>query len=100
MARIAFVKLFTGLNLGVSQLSGELQRAGHDSLIIYFKDFLVVPGRADDRTGDRLRAHRSGGARAPRSMDWNCYTPFTEREYELLIDALREFRPDLIGFSL
>ena len=43
MARVAFIKLFTGLNLGVSQLSGELQRAGHDTRIIYFKDFLVVP---------------------------------------------------------
>src|SRR5262245_4329502 len=43
MARVALIKLFTGLNLGVSQLSGELQRAGHDTRIIYFKDFLVVP---------------------------------------------------------
>ena len=43
MARIAFVKVFTGLNLGVSQLSAELQRAGHESLIIYFKDYFVAP---------------------------------------------------------
>ena len=35
MARVALVKLFTGLNLAVSQLSGELQRAGHESLIVY-----------------------------------------------------------------
>lgn len=43
MARIALIKLFTGLNLGVSQLSGELQRAGHDTIIVYFKDYLMVP---------------------------------------------------------
>ncbi len=43
MARVALIKIFTGLNLGVSQLSGEFQRAGHDTRIIYFKDFLAVP---------------------------------------------------------
>ena len=40
MARIALIKLFTGLELGVKQLSGELQGAGHDSLVIFFKDLL------------------------------------------------------------
>ena len=49
MARVALVKLFTGLNLGVSQLAGELQRAGHESRIIYFKDFLAVPVEEADR---------------------------------------------------
>ena len=36
MARIALIKIFTGLNLAPAQLSGELQRAGHSSRIIYF----------------------------------------------------------------
>jgi radical SAM superfamily enzyme YgiQ (UPF0313 family) len=99
MARVALIKLFTGLNLGVSQLSGELQRAGHDSVIIYFKDFLVVP---------KKKAHRyemceySGINVAARGKEyvWNCYKPFSDREYELLIGALRDFKPHLIGFSL
>src|SRR5437763_179533 len=30
MARVALIKVFTGLNLGVCQLSGELLRAGHE----------------------------------------------------------------------
>ena len=51
MARVALVKLFTGLNLGVSQLSGDLRRAGHDTRIIYFKDFLVVPVEEASRFG-------------------------------------------------
>jgi len=49
MARVALIKLFTGLNLGVSQLSGELQRAGHDSRLIYLKDFLVAPAEDASR---------------------------------------------------
>src|SRR5215470_14880376 len=99
MARVALIKLFTGLNLGVSQLSGELQRAGHDSLIIYFKDFLVVPLEESSRY---LVTDYPGVAVAARAKEyvWNCYKPFSEREYELLVDTLREFAPDLIGFSL
>ena len=99
MARVALIKLFTGLNLGVSQLSGELQRAGHDSRIIYFKDFLVAPVEEASRY---LVSDYPGvlvGARA-REFVWNCYKPFSDREYELLIGTLRDFDPDLIGFSL
>jgi len=93
------IKLFTGLNLGVSQLSGELQRAGHDSLIVYFKDFLVVPVEESSRY---LVSDYPGIAVAARAKEfvWNCYKPFSEREYQLLIETLRQFKPDLIGFSL
>lgn len=99
MARVALVKLFTGLNLGVSQLSGELQRAGHESIIIYFKDFLSVPAEDTHRYLVTDYALTLVGERAKEYV-WNCYTPFTEREYELLLDTLREFKPDLVGFSL
>ncbi len=99
MARVALVKLFTGLNLGVSQLAGELQRAGHESRIIYFKDFLVVPLEEAPRY---LVSDYPGilvGARARESI-WNCYRPVSENEYQLLFDELRSFDPQLIGFSL
>ena len=99
MARVALIKLFTGLNLGVSQLSGELQRAGHDSLIVYFKDFLVVPVEEVHRYLVTDYAGTLIGARGQETV-WNCYKPFSEEEYRLLIDALKEFDPDLIGFSL
>ena len=39
MARVAIIKLFTGLNLAPAQLSGELVRAGHESKVVYFKDY-------------------------------------------------------------
>lgn len=99
MARVALIKLFTGLNLGVSQLSGELQRAGHDTRIIYFKDFVVAPIEEASRY---LISDYPGvlvGARA-KEFVWNCYKPFTDREYELLVGVLRDFDPHLIGFSL
>lgn len=99
MARVALVKLFTGLNLGVSQLSGDLQRAGHDSAIIYFKDFLFVPKPEAHRyvvTDYALTIIDARGA----EFQGNCYTPFTDTEYALLIAVLERFDPQLIGFSL
>ena len=99
MARVALVKLFTGLNLGVSQLSGELQRAGHDSLIVYFKDFLVVPVEETHRYLMTDYAGTLIGARGAETV-WNCYKPFSAEEYRLLVTALEEFDPDLIGLSL
>jgi radical SAM superfamily enzyme YgiQ (UPF0313 family) len=99
MARVALIKLFTGLNLAVSQLSGELQRAGHETRIIYFKDFLVVPIAEASRYEV---SDYPGVAVAERAKEyvWNAYRPFSDREYELLFDTLREFDPQLIGLSL
>ena len=99
MARVALIKVFTGLNLGVSQLSGELQRAGHDTRLIYFKDFCPVPESEAHRY---QRSDVTGMWIAARAKQMNCntYKPFTEREYDLLLQTLRDFQPDLIGFGL
>ena len=99
MARVALIKLFTGLNLGVSQLSGQLQRAGHDTRIIYFKDFVVLPAGETDGYLVTDYALTNVAARG-REFVWNCYTPFSEREYALLFEVLEQFQPDLIGLSL
>jgi len=99
VARIALIKLFTGLNLGVSQLSGQLQRAGHDTIIVYFKDYLMVPRAEVSRyrvTDYALTVIDARGA----EFQANCYTPFSETEYRLLLETLEAFDPDLIGFSL
>jgi len=99
MARVALIKVFSGLNLGVCQLSGELQRAGHESLMIFFKDYKVVPNSEAHRylTPDFCGTWVSARARL---MMCNAHTPFSAREYDLLFGTLREFRPDLVGFSL
>src|SRR5256885_9326317 len=99
MARVALIKLFTGLNLGVSQLSGELQRAGHETVIIYFKDFLFVRRPETHRYLVTDYALEVINARAEEYIA-NCYKPFTETEYRYLVETLERFRPDLIGFSL
>ena len=99
MARIALIKLFTGLNLAPAQLSAELQRAGHDSRIIYFKDHKIVPFEEKDNyavtdyPGVLLAADGS-------KKVWNCYNPFNEKENKLLIQYLKDFNPDAIGLSV
>jgi anaerobic magnesium-protoporphyrin IX monomethyl ester cyclase len=99
MARVALIKLFTGLNLAVHQLSGELQRAGHDSRVIYLKDFIVVPTEEMQRYLVTDYAGMLVGARA-KEYCWNCYRPYSEIEYDLLFGELERFKPDLIGLSL
>src|SRR5438445_2773452 len=99
MARIAFVKVFTGLQMGIAQLSGELQRAGHQSLIVYFKDYVFAP----DNERDKYCQSELGGAYVAakgKLVNGNLYKRFTDLEYELLVDTLRRFDPDMIGFSL
>jgi anaerobic magnesium-protoporphyrin IX monomethyl ester cyclase len=99
MARIALIKIFTGLNLAPAQLSGELQRAGHDSRIIYFKDHYVA--NFGEHEGFEVTDYPGiftaidGSKRV-----WNCYKPFTNYEFGLLIEELNEFKPDAIGFSI
>ena len=99
MARIALIKLFTGLNLAPAQLSGELLRAGHQSRIIYFKDHHIVD--YDKYTEYEVTDYPGVFIAADGSKKvWNCYKPFSEKEYRLLIEDLQEFKPDAIGFSI
>jgi anaerobic magnesium-protoporphyrin IX monomethyl ester cyclase len=99
MARVAFVKVFTGMNLAVSQLAAELLRAGHETRIIYFKDYITVPQEEAHLYPQTDLCGVWIAARA-REMNCNCYKPFTEREFELLRENLEEFRPDLIAMNL
>ncbi|MFT4517810.1 MAG: radical SAM superfamily enzyme YgiQ (UPF0313 family) [Halioglobus sp.] len=99
MARVAIIKLFTGLNLAPAQLSGELVRAGHESRIIYFRDY--EDHSAEESVNYEI-AEFSGLLYSidGRQIIWNCYTPFTDSEFDMLIKELEDYKPDLIGFSL
>lgn len=100
MARIALIKLFTGLNLAPAQLSGELQRAGHDSRVIYFKDYItrdladIGSYRVTDHPGVMVLLTGKG----EQKKIWNCYQDFSGQEYRLLVDEIRAFGADGIGF--
>ncbi len=99
MARIALIKIFTGLNLAPAQLSGELQRAGHESRIIYFKDHHIVD--FDKCEGYEITDYPGVFTSADGMKKvWNCYKPFSDKEYRLLIEDLQTFQPDAIGFSV
>lgn len=102
MANIAIVKLFTGLNLPAAQLSGELKRAGHKSRVIYLKEYIT---REDSDIGNYRVTEHPGimtllSQWGERKFVWNCYEPFTESEYQLLFEELRDFGADAVGFPV
>lgn len=100
MARIAFIKLFTGLNLASAQLSGELKRAGHESCIIHFKEHELVDVREMHQGWEWTECSgyvvAAGGIR----KNLNCYRPFEDIEFELLIGAIKDFRADAVAISV
>jgi len=100
MARVAFIKLFTGLNLGIAQLSGELQRKGHDTRVIFLKDYRVVAKEEAHLYQQPDPFHGIWIAAKAEQKYCNSFTPISEDEYELLFAVLRDFDPTLIGFSL
>jgi radical SAM superfamily enzyme YgiQ (UPF0313 family) len=99
MARVALIKPFTGLFLAVSLLAGELRRAGHDSRLIFFKDYRV---RRSSETEGLVLAEYPAYVAMPRGETWtySLYSSPTEREWDLLFEALEKFEPDLIGLSV
>ena len=99
MARVAIIKLFTGLNLAPAQLSGELLRAGHKAEVIYFKNFEThsLESSKDYEVSEFSGLIFSGDGD---QIIWNCYKPFSDIEFDLLIEELQNYKPDLIGFSL
>lgn len=101
MARIALIKLFTGLNLAMAQLSGELRRAGHDSRIIHFKEHHLVNVSDIDQEDWCWTEHSgyviaAGGTR----KNLNCYRPFEATEFDLLVQELAQFGAQAIGISV
>lgn len=99
MARVLFVKPFTGLYLAVAQLSAELLRAGHETRIVHFKKFVAVPVTREHEFVTPPYAVRGSLTRGQRWIG-NVYTPMSDREYALLLEEIRSFDANLIGMSL
>jgi radical SAM superfamily enzyme YgiQ (UPF0313 family) len=99
MARVALVKLLSGLNMAVRQLSGELQRAGHDSRILFFKTYVVGPSSLQDRYESAEHPALTVFERGE-EWNWNMFRSVTDRERELLVQELLRFGADLVGLSM
>ncbi len=100
MARVALIKLFSGLNLGTAQLAGMLQSRGHECITVYLKHYFVRP--EDDIGANNRKSRYAGVLVGPRARQecWQTFEPFTDIEKDLLVSLLKEYRPDLVGFSL
>jgi len=96
MARVALIKIFTGLNMGISQLAAELFHAGHHAHMFHFKEYLMKPR---EEIGD-LQGGEPITTTNGRDMSWMLYRRFTETEYQILINELKEYKPDIIGFNV
>lgn len=96
MARIALIKLFSGLNMGVAQLTAELLRAGHQAHTYHFKKMYMRPkGQTEGMLGGEDIVTTNGN-----DMVWLLYYPFTESEYETLRQEIARFNPDAIGLNV
>ncbi|HEY9036340.1 MAG TPA: radical SAM protein [Pseudomonadales bacterium] len=102
MAKIAFVKIFAGMNLPVAQLAGELLARGHEVKIIYFKYEILefINKKNDYLLGDvEAKAFLMNPKWGVREVDWSHYKPMSEKEKQLLKEVLEDFSPDAIGIS-
>jgi len=99
MARIAIVKLFNGLNLAPAQLAGELLAAGHEVKVLYFKETVALP--TDESTGYlELDYPGIGFVANGKQFSVDLYKPVGDVEQQLLVDELKAFNPDCIGFTV
>ena len=99
MARIAIVKLFNGLNLAPAQLAGQLLAAGHEVKVLYFKETVALP--TDESTGYlELDYPGIGFVANGKQFSVDLYKPVGDVEQQLLVDELKAFNPDCIGFTV
>jgi radical SAM superfamily enzyme YgiQ (UPF0313 family) len=98
VANVVLMKIFGGLNISAGTLSAVLEAHGHRCLTIYFKEYVCRPSTAldDVEVADNCVFIVGKG----RDALTNCYKPITDKEIQLLFDVFREFKPDLVGFSL
>lgn len=89
MSKIALVKIHPGLNMALPQLSGDLVRAGHETWMYFFKDYLL----------EREYLNSSFSVDFPTKGDKNFDEVYGE-EYRMLLQVLNEFKPDAIALSV
>jgi len=88
MSKIAIIKIHPGLNMALPQLSGDLERAGHESRMYFFKDYAV-----EDQ-------YFSSSFERDGQDEFDVVHTEFEKEYDALADELDKFGPDAIGLSV
>jgi radical SAM superfamily enzyme YgiQ (UPF0313 family) len=99
MARIAIVKLFNGLNLAPAQLAGQLRAAGHEVKVIYFKETVALPTNEAEGYLE-LDYPGVGFVANGKQFSVDLYKPVSDGEERLLVEELKAFNPDCIGFTV
>ncbi len=103
MARIAIIKPLYRMTLTVAQLCGELVAAGHEPLVVFFKKQQLVPLTEFDPavydSGDVPMRGFFIGKNGLTVSDTAAWKRVQKGEMNKLINLLKEFKPDAIGFS-
>ncbi len=99
MARVALINTFVALHLGTAHLAGMLRAHGHDWITIYLKQYRMRPM---DNIGPYSMSRFAGISAGPRGrLDcWQTFEPISKKETDILLGLLKDYRIDLVGFSL
>jgi hypothetical protein len=103
MANIALIKMFRGMYLGVAQLAGELERAGHTPHVFSFKQYKYLPDY--ELEGNTVADYASFIWRISENRElerwtWHAYAPIRPKEFNLLVEELKAFNPSAIAFTM
>lgn len=104
MSRIMFITTYNPGVIGIRYVGACLKREGHEVWFVHFKEFrpCTVPTK-DWKKHQELSesAVKYVYFQHPGYRVYAPYpTPITDKERELLIDFIRDKKPDVIGFSL
>lgn len=92
VSRIAIIKIHPGLNMAAAQLSGELNRAGHETHMYFFREYQIE----EHYVNESYTWENTDSAETIATLD----TVNFEDEYYTLLEQLKKFQPDAIGLTL
>ncbi len=96
MARFVFVSLYDEFTPGVRTIIATLKRAGHFAALIAFKSYTQTPLSEVTEFYEGMHIQV-----LPTGDHVNSYAyAATQKEYDLLLNLIRELKPDLLGISL
>jgi len=102
--RVMLVSFYDETCYGGRCLAATLKEAGHQVLMVFFKRFRIREVSRDDLT---LRRKLDEEGYQPCYETWPSFDvacpypyPVSEKEFELFYQKIRDFAPDILGFSV